>query len=155
MAKHKAIGKVAQAIETELRAHGIPYVAVDEAKKALFAGAKLSSFTFVIYKPEGRNLLVWCSERTKERRDDFRQWLDIFGEGFEGQWVVKRAAGLVWLNMEGKPVTPPWTAATPPPEPPPPPPVTWTEPAHPPEPPPPANLNLWGAPDTARQMQLF
>ena len=46
------------AFEAFLRDRGIPYVAVDEAKKALFADARLKSFDFVVYSKNGPNLLV-------------------------------------------------------------------------------------------------
>ena len=37
------------AFEGYLRHRAIPYVAIDEAKRALFANAKLKSFDFVVY----------------------------------------------------------------------------------------------------------
>ena len=53
------------AFEHYLRQNGIPYVAVDEAKRALSgryasgqAPAKLKSFDFVVYSEAGANLLV-------------------------------------------------------------------------------------------------
>jgi hypothetical protein len=83
------------AFEDYLRKKGLPYIAVDEAKKALFAGAKLKSFDFVVYRPQGNNLLVDVKGRklnprnaslqnwtTREDIDDLRQWQDIFGAGF-------------------------------------------------------------------------
>jgi hypothetical protein len=89
------------AFEDYLRKKGLPYIAVDEAKKALFAGAKLKSFDFVVYRPEGLNLLVDVKGRklappsspghrtpslqnwaTREDIDDLRQWQEIFGAGF-------------------------------------------------------------------------
>lgn len=89
------------AFEDYLRKKGLPYIAVDEAKKALFAGAKLKSFDFVVYRPEGQNLLVDVKGRklappsspgrrtpclqnwtTREDIDDLRQWQEIFGAGF-------------------------------------------------------------------------
>lgn len=87
------------AFEAFLRERGIPYVAVDEAKKALFADAKLKSFDFVVYAKSGPNLLVdvkgrqlrgnsgratmqtWATERDV---DDLLQWEQVFGEGFKG-----------------------------------------------------------------------
>lgn len=88
------------AFEDYLRRKGLPYVAVDEAKKALFAGAKLKSFDFVVYRPNGANLLVDVKGRkcsggksslqnwvTREDIDDLRQWQDIFGEGFSAVFV--------------------------------------------------------------------
>ena len=87
------------AFEAFLRDRGIPYVAVDEAKKALFANAKLKSFDFVVYSKNGPNLLIdvkgrsardssskkslqtWATERDV---DDLMQWEQVFGEGFKG-----------------------------------------------------------------------
>ena len=86
------------AFEAFLRDRGIPYVAVDEAKKALFANAKLKSFDFVVYSKGGPNLLVdvkgrscrnrsarsgfetWTTERDVS---DLLQWEQVFGEGFK------------------------------------------------------------------------
>jgi hypothetical protein len=85
------------AFEAFLRDRKTPYVAVDEAKKALFADAKLKSFDFVVYSRGGPNLLVdvkgrqartssggrgyetWATERDIE---DLVQWQQVFGEGF-------------------------------------------------------------------------
>ena len=87
------------AFEAFLREKKIPYVAVDEAKKALFANAKLKSFDFVVYSQSGPNLLVdvkgrqalarssrrtfesWTTERDVE---DLMQWEQVFGDGFKG-----------------------------------------------------------------------
>src|SRR5271155_1624223 len=96
--RSKRVGHYELAFEDYLRRKGLPYIAVDEAKKALFAGAKLKSFDFVVYRPEGKNLLVDVKGRkistkssgggtlqnwaTREDIDDLRQWQDIFGEGF-------------------------------------------------------------------------
>jgi hypothetical protein len=44
------------AFEAYLRDKGIPCVVVDEAKRALFANAKLKSFDFVVYSKSGPNL---------------------------------------------------------------------------------------------------
>ena len=86
------------AFEAFLRERGIPYVAVDEAKKALFANAKLKSFDFVVYSKNGPNLLIdvkgrQCRDRTGRKGfetwtterdvDDLRQWEQVFGEGFK------------------------------------------------------------------------
>jgi len=69
-------------VERHLRDKGIPYINVDEAKKALFAGAKLRSFHFVVYFKDGKNWLLYTSQLRKESRDDLRQWEQIFGDGF-------------------------------------------------------------------------
>jgi hypothetical protein len=85
------------AFEAFLRQRGIPYVAVDEAKKALFANAKLKSFDFVVYSKNGPNLLIDVKGRqqkdsaskrafeswtTQRDVDDLLQWEQVFGEGF-------------------------------------------------------------------------
>jgi|SRR5579862_1911126 len=86
------------AFEGFLRDHKIPYVAVDEAKKALFANARLKSFDFVVYSKNGPNLLVDVKGRSCRNRDkrsgfeswtteqdvrDLMEWEQVFGEGFK------------------------------------------------------------------------
>jgi len=85
------------AFEGFLRHRRIPYVAVDEAKKALFANAKLKSFDFVVYPPEKPRLLIDVKGRSLRNRakrsgfetwateadvSDLLQWEQVFGEGF-------------------------------------------------------------------------
>ena len=86
------------AFEAFLRERGIPCVAVDEAKKALFANAKLKSFDFVVYSKNGPNLLVDVKGRqvrdrgsrkgfetwaTEQDVNDLMQWEQVFGEGYK------------------------------------------------------------------------
>ena len=89
------------AFEAFLRHRGIPYVAVDEAKKALFANAKLKSFDFVVYSKNGPNLLIDVKGRqarsrgspgargsfetwaTEQDVNDLMQWEQVFGEGYK------------------------------------------------------------------------
>jgi len=88
------------AFEAYLRHRGIPYVAVDEAKKAVFANAKLKSFDFVVYSQNGPNLLIDIKGRqhrtagrstrsgfetwtTEQDVADLTQWEQVFGEGFK------------------------------------------------------------------------
>jgi len=86
------------AFEAFLRQRGIPCVAVDEAKRAIFSDAKLKSFDFVVYSKSGQNLLVDVkgrSLRDRSRRrgfetwaeeqdvSDLLQWEQVFGEGFK------------------------------------------------------------------------
>jgi len=96
------------AFEAYLREQGIPYVAVDEAKKALFSSARLKSFDFVVYSKSGRNLLVdvkgrqlrgktgtgsfqtWTTERDVA---DLLQWQQVFGEGFTAVLVF-----MYWID---------------------------------------------------------
>jgi hypothetical protein len=85
------------AFEAFLRHRGVPYVAVDEAKKALFSTAKLKSFDFVVYSKGGPNLLVDVKGRslrdrsalrgyetwaTEQDVSDLMQWEQVFGDGF-------------------------------------------------------------------------
>ena len=86
------------AFEAFLRDKGIPCVVVDEAKKALFANAKLKSFDFVVYSKNGPNLLVDVKGRQVRNRSarrgfetwtteqdvaDLMQWEQVFGEGYK------------------------------------------------------------------------
>jgi hypothetical protein len=110
------------AFEAYLRDRGIPYVAVDEAKKALFSNAKLKSFDFVVYSKNGPNLLIdvkgrqmrnsksagkskrafesWTNQRDVE---DLAQWEQVFGEGFKAVFSF-----VYWIDgpMEGFPPEP-------------------------------------------------
>ncbi len=105
------------AFEHYLRANAIPYVAVDEAKRALrnkqrggLEGAsKLKSFDFVVYSETGRNLLIDVKGRKHAGRtgrgfqnwvtsDDvtcLEQWAGIFGEGFEPAFAF-----LFWCDVQ-------------------------------------------------------
>jgi hypothetical protein len=97
MANRKVIYEAC--FEDYLRSAGVPYVAVDEAKKALFAGVQLKSFDFVVYSARGPNLLVDVKGRqhpqrgvrpgrrlenwaTREDLDSLARWESVFGSGF-------------------------------------------------------------------------
>jgi len=90
--------------EDYLRAAGVPYVAVDEAKKALFAGVQLKSFDFVVYSAGGPNLLADVKGRrypcrashgpgrlenwtTRDDLESLARWETVFGKGFTGLLV--------------------------------------------------------------------
>ena len=87
--------------EDYLRSAGLPYVAVDEAKKAIFAGVRLKSFDFVVYSGTGPNLLVevkgrrfpyrsgrrWENWATRDDLDSLARWEEVFGSGFAGLLV--------------------------------------------------------------------
>ena len=96
-----------QAFEHYLRSRRMPYVAVDEAKKALLpSGMKLSclkSFDFMIYGSK-TNLLIEVKGRkvrqgrsgssgrleswvTQEDVDSLLAWQGLFGDGFEAALV--------------------------------------------------------------------
>lgn len=95
------------AFEDLLRQRGIPYVAVDEAKRALFSDARLKSFDYVVYSKTRPNLLVdikgrrhqgprassfqtWSTQRDVE---DLQQWEEVFGDGFQAVLVF-----VYWLD---------------------------------------------------------
>ncbi len=91
------------AFEDYLRAKGWPYVAVDEAKRAIIGNAGVKSFDFVVYSQSGPNLLIdvkgrkfpdcvtgkrrkslraWENWITQDDVDGLDQWQGVFGEGF-------------------------------------------------------------------------
>jgi len=96
------------AFEDYLRCRGWPYVAVDEAKKAIFAGASVKSFDFLVYSASGPNLLTdvkgrkfpdsgrgrkagasraWENWITREDVDGLREWEKVFGTDFSALLV--------------------------------------------------------------------
>jgi hypothetical protein len=96
------------AFEDYLRSRGAPYVAVDEAKKAVFGRASVKSFDFIVYSQNGPNLLVdvngrkfpdsrpgrskpkgraWENWATREDLDGLAEWERVFGAGFQGVLV--------------------------------------------------------------------
>jgi hypothetical protein len=103
------------AFEKYLREKAIPYVAVDEAKRALHAtgpvhGANaLKSFDFVVYSKQGPNLLVDVKGRKHAGRSTraldnwvtdadvqcMTQWQTIFGAGFQGAFAF-----LYWCQAQ-------------------------------------------------------
>lgn len=101
-----------QAFEEYLRARRLPYVAVDEARKALLpageAAPSIKSFDFVIYG--GReNLLAEVKGRriggagrarleswvTQEDVDALTRWESLFGPGFTASFVF-----LFWFEAQ-------------------------------------------------------
>lgn len=99
------------AFEDYIRARGIPYVAVDEAKRAAFRDAKLKSFDFIVYSAGPRWLVDvkgrrWASRKaggkpawenwvTQADLDGLTQWEDVFGAGFSALLVFA-----YWLPTE-------------------------------------------------------
>lgn len=87
------------AFEHYLQAQQVPYVAVDEAKRAAFRDAKLKSFDFIVYSKGATNWLVdikgrrWATRANNTRPawenwvtqadvDGLAQWQEVFGAGF-------------------------------------------------------------------------
>jgi hypothetical protein len=103
------------AFEDYLRGRGIPYVAVDESKKAIFRDVRLKSFDFIVYSRSHANWLAdvkgrrWVSRGSGGRRawenwvtlgdlDGLGQWQQVFGQGFRALLVFA-----YWLDGEPAP----------------------------------------------------
>jgi len=97
------------AFEDYLRGRQLPYVAVDEAKKALFAGAALKCFDLLVYSESGANLLVdvkvrkfpditpgrrpaasraWENWVTREDLESLAEWEKVFGPAFQAVLAI-------------------------------------------------------------------
>jgi len=84
------------AFEDWLRASGVPYVAVDEARKAVFVGTHVKSFDFLVYAPRDEKLIVdvkgrkfnggsassWQSWVSAEDVAGLAEWQKVFGTGY-------------------------------------------------------------------------
>ncbi len=87
------------AFEEYLRTSRVPYVAVDEKRRALVQDASIKSLDFIVYSKEGPNLLIdvkgrteifqkqgnrrrWENWATMEDIRGLQQWQQIFGNGF-------------------------------------------------------------------------
>jgi len=96
------------AFEDYLRSKALPYVAVDEARRALFAGASIKSFDFLVYSETGPNLLVdvkgrkfpdstparkgrpgraWENWVTRQDIEGLVEWENVFGQDFRAVFV--------------------------------------------------------------------
>lgn len=103
------------AFEDYLQKQCIPYVAVDEAKRAAFRDAKLKSFDFIVYSERGTNWLVdikgrrwalrksnsrpaWENWTTQADLDGLSQWQEVFGPDFAGLLLFA-----YWLDATAAP----------------------------------------------------
>ena len=92
------------AFEDYLRSQQIPFVVVDEAKRAAFRDAKLKSFDFIVYSANTTNWLVdvkgrrWATRKghrkpawenwvTEADLEGLKQWEEVFGAGFRALLV--------------------------------------------------------------------
>ena len=92
------------AFEDFLRSRRVPYVTVDERRRALLAEASLKSFDFIVDCP-GRNLLVdvkgrqwggksgrrWENWATEDDVRSMLHWETVFGAGFRAALVFAYA----------------------------------------------------------------
>jgi hypothetical protein len=92
------------AFEEFLRSRGVPYVAVDQARRSLLAnGASLKSLDFIVSTPGAITWLVdvkgrrfpageeqkqyWKNWSTRDDLVSLAEWERVFGEGFCGLFV--------------------------------------------------------------------
>ncbi|MCA9074983.1 MAG: HYExAFE family protein [Planctomycetaceae bacterium] len=90
------------AFEELLRGQQIPYVSVDETKRALLNDASLKSMDFIVYSNQDHNLLVdvkgrrfpsgerghrWENWATEDDISCLMQWQQVFGDGFRSLLV--------------------------------------------------------------------
>jgi len=92
------------AFEAYLRSRGVPYVAVDEAKRSLLSdGASIKSLDFIVSSPGKTSWLVdvkgrrfpsgdettqyWKNWSTCDDLQSLAQWEELFGQGFCGLFV--------------------------------------------------------------------
>lgn len=92
------------AFEDYIRSLGWPYVPVNEQKKAIFSGARVKSFDFVVHRPGAGSWLVdvkgrkfpyalaggrryWENWVLRTDLDDLERWRSVFGDGFEPMLV--------------------------------------------------------------------
>ncbi|ADG69316.1 hypothetical protein Plim_3503 [Planctopirus limnophila DSM 3776] len=85
--------------EMYLRDRGIPYIAVDETRRALLAQASLKSMDYIVYGARGQNLLVEVKGRkartsqlsenwvTADDLISLRRWEEVFGKSFRAVMV--------------------------------------------------------------------
>ena len=100
------------AFEDFLGRRGIPFVAVDQAHKAAFAGVRLKSFDYIVYPAKGPALLADVKGRklggrtgrlpgqtwaTVEDIEGLGQWEAVFGQGYMGVFVFA-----YWLAGDGQ-----------------------------------------------------
>ena len=95
------ITTLASVVQQHLKNLCVAYVELNETKKALFAGAKLRTFHFVVYRPDTANLLVWATKgRDKHVRDEMKQWQHIFGDGFVAVYATIAKEAVVFKRFD-------------------------------------------------------
>ena len=102
------------AFEDFIRSKSWPYVPVEEHRRAVFAGARVKSFDFLVYPPGERGWLVdvkgrkfpyegqggrrfWENWVTRDDLDGLSLWASVFGADFEPVFVFA-----YWILDEDK-----------------------------------------------------
>ena len=93
------------AFEDYLRSRGIPYVPVDETRKAIFSGTRIKSFDFLIYPADTKPWIVdvkgrkfpyiadtgskryWENWVTQDDLASLTEWASVFSDEFEARFV--------------------------------------------------------------------
>lgn len=93
------------AFQDYLRSRGVPYVPVDERRRAIFAGARIKSFDFLVYPRSGRHWIVdvkgrrfpyinargqkhyWENWVGQDDLDSMAEWSHVFGDQFDTRFV--------------------------------------------------------------------
>lgn len=94
------------AFEDYLKGRGIAFSSVDETRRALFAGARIKSFDYLVYPPgpiawlvdvkgrrfpyvdeQGGNRRYWESWITREDLSGLADWESVFGPEYEARLV--------------------------------------------------------------------
>lgn len=96
--------------EDLVRGWAIPYVAVNEAKRALFGATRLTTFDFILYADHGPNLLVDLRNRTPENEAGLRKWQEVFGDDFKAVFCRLAADGPILTGLDGLRIE--WSAIT-------------------------------------------
>jgi hypothetical protein len=118
------------AFEAYLRRVGVPFVVVDEARRARLNQVSLKSMDFIVTAPGNRNLLVdvkgrrfpsgcgphraraghkWENWATKDDLDSLLRWQEVFGDGFRAMLLFAydlldaRAADDLMADLEIEP----------------------------------------------------
>ena len=88
-------------VEAILRDAGRPFVVVDDAKKAIFAGCQTGNFDLLIYMAEGDHLLATVLPKSRPdptvgQQAELRQWARVFGSGFVGAFIHATDEPTAW-----------------------------------------------------------
>ena len=102
--------KQVRRVEDLLRELKLPYVAVDEARKAIFAGGAGGRFDLLIYMEHSDNLLAIVLPRsrpspTARERQELAEWQTVFGKGFVGVFIHAADEPTVW-RLDDRPRRP-------------------------------------------------
>ena len=95
-------------VERLLRDRAVPYVNVDDAKRALFSSATLRAFHFVAYRAEGPNWLIFAAKADRQARETMAEWERVFGEGFVAVLALPakgEPTGIRFRALDGRPLS--------------------------------------------------